>query len=249
MAPIQPELRSPSAAPASMPTRWRRRARLGLPAVPGLRPDRMRLGGQSQSPRRRRRRCRPATRSRARALVDGEVIIRERAPSAAISATMLPPTCRRRSTTDFSTGDLGHSRCQGHLHLSGRRKNLLITSFGRNIAPEWIEAALLAQPASCRPSYRRCAPVARGRSGARARHPPRTATAAAVARANEGLPDYARVGHWIDRRCPVHAAERPGYRQRSPSARPFFLCRSLAPATLAALSQQCPTKEPADVVL
>jgi long-chain acyl-CoA synthetase len=42
---------------------------------------------------------------------------------------------------------------QGHLHLSGRRKNLLITSYGRNIAPEWIEAALLAQPrSSCKPS-------------------------------------------------------------------------------------------------
>lgn len=48
---------------------------------------------------------------------------------------------------EFPTGDLGAMDERGHLHLSGRSKNLLITSYGRNIAPEWIEAALLAQSA------------------------------------------------------------------------------------------------------
>lgn len=46
----------------------------------------------------------------------------------------------------FRTGDLGHVDENGSLHIDGRKKNVLITSFGRNISPEWVESALLAQP-------------------------------------------------------------------------------------------------------
>ncbi|HBC37229.1 MAG TPA: long-chain acyl-CoA synthetase, partial [Marinobacter adhaerens] len=31
----------------------------------------------------------------------------------------------------------------GFLSVSGRAKNLLITSFGRNISPEWLESELI----------------------------------------------------------------------------------------------------------
>jgi len=44
------------------------------------------------------------------------------------------------------TGDLGHCDSNGFLRLSGRRKNLLISSYGRNISPEWPESELLANP-------------------------------------------------------------------------------------------------------
>ena len=45
----------------------------------------------------------------------------------------------------FNTGDLGTLDHDGFLSISGRKKNTLITSYGRNISPEWVEAALLAQ--------------------------------------------------------------------------------------------------------
>lgn len=40
------------------------------------------------------------------------------------------------------TGDLAEFTPQGELRILGRRKNLLINSFGRNISPEWVESAL-----------------------------------------------------------------------------------------------------------
>lgn len=47
----------------------------------------------------------------------------------------------------IGTGDLGHLDGQGRLHISGRQKNLLISSYGRNISPEWVESEILAHPA------------------------------------------------------------------------------------------------------
>lgn len=44
------------------------------------------------------------------------------------------------------TGDLGHLDHNGFLHIDGRKKNVLISSFGRNISPEWVESELLANP-------------------------------------------------------------------------------------------------------
>ncbi len=46
----------------------------------------------------------------------------------------------------FPTGDIGRIDGQGKLWIEGRKSNLIVTSYGRNIAPEWIEELLLAQP-------------------------------------------------------------------------------------------------------
>jgi long-subunit acyl-CoA synthetase (AMP-forming) len=43
-----------------------------------------------------------------------------------------------------ATGDRGHLDDNGFLHLDGRKKNLLINSFGRNISPEWLESELMS---------------------------------------------------------------------------------------------------------
>ncbi|MDX1456948.1 MAG: AMP-binding protein [Marinobacter sp.] len=50
-----------------------------------------------------------------------------------------------RPPVKVATGDLGSFDDDGFLRVSGRRKNLVITSFGRNISPEWLESELLQQ--------------------------------------------------------------------------------------------------------
>jgi long-subunit acyl-CoA synthetase (AMP-forming) len=123
-------------------------------------------------------------------IADGEVQVNTRAFLGYLGGS---GECR---DTAFPTGDLGHLDDEGHLHLSGRRKHLLITSFGRNIAPEWVEAALLAQPAiaqvlvtgDARPWLSALVVPAKGHGEQAIRQ--------AIAAANATLPDYARIGGW-----------------------------------------------------
>ncbi|HEY6894936.1 MAG TPA: AMP-binding protein, partial [Rhodanobacteraceae bacterium] len=96
-----------------------------------------------------------------------------------------------------ATGDIGHLDEDGFLFISGRKKNMFITSFGRNVAPEWIEQALTAQPAIAQAAvFGEARPFA-----AAIIVPAPNASAASVAlaieAANRHLPDYARIGAWI----------------------------------------------------
>ena len=120
----------------------------------------------------------------------GEVIVETRAFLGYLGS-------ERGGGRQFATGDLGEFDAQGHLHLAGRRKNLIITSFGRNISPEWPEAALLADP-----RIFQAVVVGDGQAALSAILVPMpgvspSAIDLAVKGANETLPDYARIARWI----------------------------------------------------
>ena len=71
---------------------------------------------------------------------DGEVLVRNQAFLGYLGELA-------RNTADlFATGDNGTIDENGMLSISGRRKNIIITAQGRNIAPEWVESILLSQP-------------------------------------------------------------------------------------------------------
>lgn len=73
-------------------------------------------------------------------LADGEVLV---AGNAMLGYVNEPETWNPKQ---ISTGDLGYFDEDGFLHIDGRKKNLLISSYGRNISPEWVESELLANP-------------------------------------------------------------------------------------------------------
>lgn len=96
---------------------------------------------------------------------------------------------------DFATGDLGAIDETGHVRLHGRRHHLIITSHGRNISPEWVEAALLDQP-----GIRQAIVHGDGEPALSALvvpAGPAVDVPAAVERANLGLPDYARIASHV----------------------------------------------------
>jgi long-chain acyl-CoA synthetase len=99
--------------------------------------------------------------------------------------------------TWLATGDLGRLDDAGFLHVEGRRRHVLITSFGRNVSPEWPEAELLAGRAILQAAVfgearpRLCALIVPA-PGA-----PQHALDAQVRAANTRLPDYARIASWL----------------------------------------------------
>ena len=96
----------------------------------------------------------------------------------------------------FRSGDLGEFDASGHLHLHGRATHLLINAYGRNISPEWVESALLAQFAIAQAVVVGDARPALGALLVAAPGAGESEVARAVADANAGLPDYAHVTHW-----------------------------------------------------
>jgi long-chain acyl-CoA synthetase len=120
----------------------------------------------------------------------GELLARTRAFLGYVGAADCVPG-------EFPTGDLAAFDARGHLHLAGRRSNLLISSFGRNVSPEWIEAALLADPCILQAIV-----VGDGEPALGAILVPcpgigPSVVQAAVTRVNATLPDYAQIAHWL----------------------------------------------------
>ncbi len=97
------------------------------------------------------------------------------------------------------TGDVGALDADGFLSLSGRRTNVLITGFGRNVSPEWVETALQSQPEIAHAvAFGDGEPALWAVLWPSSQASAQPATLAnAVQRANSMLPDYARVAEWV----------------------------------------------------
>jgi len=95
------------------------------------------------------------------------------------------------------TGDLGSIDADGYLQISGRKKNLLISSYGRNINPEWVESELLAQPtiAEC-VVFGEAKPYCIALVSPRNPDESRDSLQHSIDQTNAQLPDYARVRRW-----------------------------------------------------
>lgn len=97
-----------------------------------------------------------------------------------------------RAPGPFATGDIGRFDEDGNLRIEGRKSNMIVTAFGRNVAPEWVEGALVEQP-----DIRQACVRGEGLNTLEALIVPARPDAdiaAAVAAANRGLPAYARIG-------------------------------------------------------
>lgn len=108
--------------------------------------------------------------------------------------------------TWWPTGDLGRMDADGYLHVSGRRRNVLITGFGRNLSPEWVETALRSEPAIAQAVvFGDGAPVLAAVVWPARPDMPDAQLSAAIVSANGHLPDYAHVATWTRARLPFGA--------------------------------------------
>ncbi|MCB1612373.1 MAG: AMP-binding protein [Xanthomonadales bacterium] len=98
----------------------------------------------------------------------------------------------------YRSGDLGHVDEQGYVWLDGRRRNVFITAFGRNVSPEWVESELMQHP-----DIAQAVVDGEAREFNSAVVVPRrpdlseVALDLAIAEVNRGLPDYARVSRYL----------------------------------------------------
>lgn len=99
---------------------------------------------------------------------------------------------------ELGTGDLGEFDADGYLYVRGRRRNLFITSLGRNIAPEWIERELSAQlPQRPLIVLGEARPYVIALISGVTSQDESARIDRAIAQANAQLPDYARVRGWV----------------------------------------------------
>lgn len=138
---------------------------------------------------------RPLPQARVRIAADGEIEIAGTLMAGYLGdPAPVPPW--------LPTGDLGRLDADGFLHVQGRRKNVLVTGFGRNVSPEWVEAVLRGEG-----PIAQAAVFGEGQAALSAvlwPLAPQVSDAMlddAVRAANASLPDYARIASWVRARA------------------------------------------------
>ena len=142
---------------------------------------------------------RPLPHSRVRVAADGEL---------EISGTLMAGYLGDPTPVPqwWPTGDLGSIDADGFVHVQGRKKNVLITGFGRNVSPEWVETALRGEPLVAQAAvFGEGQPALSAVLWPLSPLLPDAEIEAAVQSANATLPDYARIVRWVRARAPFHA--------------------------------------------
>lgn len=145
---------------------------------------------------------------------DGEILVK--------GACLLGYSNSEQALTEdfYATGDIGHIDVQGFLHITGRKKNMFITSFGRNVAPEWVERELCLMPGIAQAAlFGEAQPfnvalIVPGKDS-HGNIAQLEDINQAVAEVNQQLPDYARVKRWLFAQSPFT----PHNGQLTPNAR------------------------------
>lgn len=104
---------------------------------------------------------------------------------------------RVQQGVSFATGDIGELDSDGFLHIIGRKKHIYISSFGRNISPEWIESecqamAVVRQIAVFGDDRPFNVAVVVPMPGV-----PTSEIDRQIEQVNARLPDYARIRRWL----------------------------------------------------
>ena len=104
--------------------------------------------------------------------------------------------------SEISTGDAGFLDPEGFLHITGRIKNVIVSSYGRNISPEWVESHFLAdariqQMAVFGEAQPHLSAVFVAPDSLQDKE-----LSALIEQVNATLPDYARVMSWTRSQAP-----------------------------------------------
>jgi long-chain acyl-CoA synthetase len=95
------------------------------------------------------------------------------------------------------TGDIGYLDEEEYLYINGRKKNIFITSYGRNVSPEWVERDLTSTPAIAQAClFGEAKPWNAALIVPTVGSTDDTITAA-INQINQQLPDYAKVRKWL----------------------------------------------------
>jgi len=136
----------------------------------------------------------PLSGTKIRIADSGEIIVSGRAYSHYLGQRASPEDKQQ----EIHTGDIGYLDSNGYLYITGRLKNLIITSFGRNLSPEWIESELTASP-----NIDQCAVFADNKPFCSALIIPHggqdqlSGVEQAIEQANRKLPEYAQIKKWV----------------------------------------------------
>lgn len=123
-------------------------------------------------------------------IIDGELVV---TGNAFLGYLDMPESWNQKS---IKTGDIACiNEC--HVDIKGRKSNLLINSFGRNISPEWVESELLATNA-----FSQVVVLGDTKPSLIALVSPMNSQltkeflATVINTVNQSLPDYARIKHF-----------------------------------------------------